>query len=170
MVSGNIRKWPAHVIDGLTFAMALFNHLCIFALLMLAQYGALIIVALHTGLIPKSEDIVSATPWILQAAACLTLLAWTVGFVIFGRSPFGRLLPNRWAAQLLNQPATKMAFQLRQVLAEAAHGDHPHLDGPVEHMHHWLKMREHPLSQCSMRELGAIMHEAQTQRDGRPCH
>lgn len=192
MVSGSIRKWPAHVIDGLTFAIALINHLCTFALLILALYGAFIILALHAGPVPTSEDMVSATPLLLKIAACITLLAWMVGFVILGRSPFGRFLPNRWASQLLKQPAVAkvakhwsantalninprshwslQANQLLQALAEASQGDHPRLDGHVDHMHHWLKMREHALAQCSRRELGAIMHEANAQRNGQSCH
>lgn len=145
--------------------------------------------------LPSGGDLQSITRLLLQVAFSTTLLAWLITFTISGLSPTGRLLPSRLApaegdvaaaisADTAKGSAMKItlvpdvqprantdvhwsaqAGELLQVLANAPHGDHPPLHGHVEHMHHWLKTREHPLGQCSLTELGTIMLEAKDLRD-----
>lgn len=61
-----------------------------------------------------------------------------------------------------NNYFSDQANLLLSILAKQPHGDHPSLDGPVGHMRHWLQVRQHPMAQCSDRELGAIMLTAKT--------
>lgn len=195
MVLSNHIKWPPLLLDVLFLIRRLVSVVSRFAMMVFALYGINILLLLHyVDPLPSGGELQSITRLLLQVACTITLLAWFIaifsrsvlpsrwaagGDVSAAAAAISADTAKAWSTNspmkitlVTDLPRTSagdhwssQAGELLQVVANAPDGDHPRLDGPVEHMHHWLKMREHPLEQCSLTELGTIMLEAQDLRD-----